>query len=297
MTLNSTTLSLSLPADFRSDDFLAFHGRDVESVAERCDDQSVTKAIMFQGQPLTLSFHFDQHRLSVHCEGKKAAVFPLQNIAEKMLGLDQGAAEFEAQFADHPEVGALLQQRPGLRVPQSATPFEALVWAIVGQQISVIVAINIRRRLILAANQQAPQNLFAFPDAQSLMALSDERLRETGLSRAKLIAIRALCAGILSGELPLDDWLQAPDAELISNQLLALKGIGPWTVNYALLRGFSWLDGSLHGDVAVRKNLGELLAHETTPDAKFTEQWLAQFSPWRALMAAHLWARANAAGY
>lgn len=297
MTLNSTTLILTLPDDFRRDDFLAFHRRDSEGVAERCDNQSVIKALMFERHPLTLSFHFDQTQLRVQCEGHNATEFPLQNVSEKMLGLDQGTAEFAAQFSDHPQAGLLLRERPGLRVPQSATPFEALVWAIVGQQISVIVAINIRRRLIQAANQGAAQNLLAFPDAATLMALSDERLRATGLSRAKLVAIRGLCEGVLSAELALDQWWQKPDAELISSRLLALKGIGPWTVNYALLRGFGWLDGSLHGDVAVRKNLGELLALATAPDAKFTEHWLAQFSPWRALMAAHLWARASSASY
>ncbi|PTY37711.1 hypothetical protein BGP77_14595 [Saccharospirillum sp. MSK14-1] len=297
MTLNSKTLELTLPDNFRRDDFIAFHSRDSHSVAERCDEQSVTKAVMHQHQPMTLGFHFDQSSLRVQCEGENAADFALQSVAETLLGLDQGTAEFEAQFSQHPEVGALLQQRPGLRVPQSATPFEALLWAIIGQQISVIVAINIRRRLIQAANQAAPNNLLAFPDVETVMALSDERLRETGLSRAKLMAVRALCDGIASGELPLDDWLHKPEAELIYQRLLALKGIGPWTVNYALLRGFNSLDGSLHGDVAVRKNLGELLALNSTPDAKFTEHWLAQFSPWRALMAAHLWARANAAGY
>lgn len=295
MTLNSKTLDIKLPDDFRRADFVAFHGRDAQQLAERCDEQSVAKATMHNGRPVTLQFHFKDGAVEVVADGDDD--FPLASTAERMLGLNQQSARFEARFADHPQLGPLLRQRPGLRVPQSASPFEALVWAIVGQQISVVVAINIRRRLIQAADQAAPHKLLAFPDAEAVMALNDDRLRETGLSRAKLAAIRVLCAGVLSDALPLDRWLESPDAEAISSQLLALKGIGPWTVNYALLRGFGWLDGSLHGDVAVRKNLGELLRLGATPDAAFTERWLSVFSPWRALVAAHLWARANAAGY
>lgn len=54
------------------------------------------------------------------------------------------------------------------------------------------------------------------------------------------------------------------------------------------MRGFAWLDGSLHGDAAVRRYLQVLLQQEHI-SPKQTEQWLAQFAPWRALAAAHLW--------
>lgn len=290
-------LVIDLPDNFQRAAFIAFHNRDSEAVAERCSDDSVTKAMLLNGEAITLQFQFESSQVFVETFG--AAIDPsvLTRLAQSMLGLNQGAETFEAHFLSHPELGPLLKQQSGLRVPQSATPFEALVWAIVGQQISVIVAINIRRRLIQAVNQSAPKNLLAFPDANAIAKLSDDELKSCGFSRAKIIAIRNLCAAVLSAEINLDVDTTTLDVDVLSAQLLALKGIGPWTVSYALLRGFDWLDGSLHGDVAVRKNLGELLALDATPDAPFTEQWLAQFSPWRALVAAHLWARANAAGY
>jgi len=90
--------------------------------------------------------------------------------------------------------------------------------------------------------------------------------------------------------LPLDDWLLLPNAELIRERLLAVRGIGPWTVDYVLLRGFGWLDGSLHGDAAVRRGLGRLLGQAAAPDEQAARSWLTPFSPWRALLAAHLWA-------
>jgi DNA-3-methyladenine glycosylase II len=80
-----------------------------------------------------------------------------------------------------------------------------------------------------------------------------------------------------------------PIAEM-EEKLLLVSGIGPWTVNYALLRGFGWLDGSLHGDVAVRRGLQTLRNDAEKVTADEAERWLAEFSPWRALVAAHLWA-------
>ncbi|WP_350305989.1 MULTISPECIES: hypothetical protein [Photorhabdus] len=45
----------------------------------------------------------------------------------------------------------------------------------------------------------------------------------------------------------------------LTHNLLAIKGIDMWTINYALLRGFNYLNGSLHGDVAVRRNIQRLI--------------------------------------
>jgi DNA-3-methyladenine glycosylase II len=57
------------------------------------------------------------------------------------------------------------------------------------------------------------------------------------------------------------------------------------------------LDGSLHGDVAVRRNLQLLLNTAEKPDEKTTQSWLATFSPWRALIAAHLWKMQKVEGF
>ena len=61
-------------------------------------------------------------------------------------------------------------------------------------------------------------------------------------------------------------------------------------MDYALLRGFARLDGSLHGDAAVRRQLQRLLGAEEKLTQPFVRDWLQPFAPWRALVAAHLWA-------
>lgn len=76
-----------------------------------------------------------------------------------------------------------------------------------------------------------------------------------------------------------------------------LLGIGPWTLNYTLLRGFGWLDGSLHGDVAVRRGLQLLLESDEKITEAEAQTWLVEFSPWRALVAAHLWAAKSTLAY
>ncbi|MCD2511550.1 DNA-3-methyladenine glycosylase family protein [Comamonas endophytica] len=285
---------LPLPTDFRSQDFLAFHARDREALAERVGPASLCKGLLWRGQPACLQMDFTPGAAQVQWQvapGQRTpAAQEVLPLVQRMLGLAQDVAAFEARWAAHPQLGPLIARQPGLRVPVTATPFEALAWAIMGQQISVAAALSLRRRVILAAGLRHESGLYCHPQAAQLLALGSERLRAAGLSQSKAQSLLAVSEAVQSGALPLDAWalLPQPPAAEIHAALLAIKGIGPWTVSYALLRGFGWLDGSLHGDVAVRRGIAQLLQADV--DQRRAQAWLAPFAPWRALVAAHLWA-------
>lgn len=285
----SVACTLTLPDDFRHADLLAFHGRDAQQVAERVCGPALEKGLLWAGAPACLRVESGPREvtatLSVDGPGAPPPAAELAERVAHLLGLSQPVAAFEAAYLGHAEIGPLLRRRPGLRVCQAATPFEALTWAITGQQISLHAAISLRRRLILAAGLRHSGGLACYPDAQRLAQLDMAELRRAGLSRSKAETLLDLSRAIVAGELSLaPDPASLPD---LAATLLARRGIGPWTVNYTLLRGFAWLDGSLHGDAAVRRGLQRLRGREVTP--RETERWLAPFSPWRALVAAHLW--------
>jgi DNA-3-methyladenine glycosylase II len=290
----TVTCTLALPADYRPEDILKFHRRDREAVAEQVTDSGLRKGLLWHGAPACLTVEFSGQRalgsLALASEPGPDAEAALRKMLTRMLGLDQSVARFEDAYRAHPVLGRLIAARPGLRVPVAASPFEALVWAIIGQQISVHAAISIRRRLILATGLQGPAPLYCHPDADRLATCSEDILRTAGLTATKAASVRAISIAAAEGRLPLEAWTTHFDAEEIANALLAVRGIGPWTLNYLLLRGYGWLDGSLHGDVAVRRSLQRLLGEATPIDATRTAAWLAQFSPWRALVGAHLWA-------
>ncbi|WP_137975040.1 DNA-3-methyladenine glycosylase [Pseudomonas sp. F(2018)] len=286
-------LALPLPADYRVGDLLNFHRRDAQAVAERVSEAGLDKGILWQGAPACLGMRFaaGQVRVTLEVDGVVAGdPAPLRTLAERMLGLTQPVAAFEAAQAGHPLLGGLIAANRGLRVPQSASPFEALSWAISGQQISLPVAISLRRKLVQLAGRAHSCGLICYPDAAAVAALDEDTLGRSGFSRAKSQCLLLLAREIVEGRLPLEDWLEDAPAELIGERLLALKGIGPWTVDYALLRGFARLDGSLHGDAAVRRQLQRLLGAEDKLSQPFVRDWLLPFAPWRALVAAHLWA-------
>lgn len=293
--------SLPLPLNYRPADMLSFHGRDSQSVSERILGNTLQKGMFWHGKPALLSISLQAGLARIDLQIDDAQPCPedapvLIALARRMLGLTQDIEQFEAAHGTHPVVGTMIRQQSGLRVPVCASPFEALSWAITGQQISLAAALSLRRKLIRQAGIRHSSGLYCYPDAYHLSGMDSDTFRLAGISQGKATALLSISHAVLEQRLPLDDWLHAP-AELfpdISAALRNIKGIGPWTVNYTLLRGYGWLDGSLHGDAAVRRAIRTLL--QSAPGLqtdelteKSAESWLQPFSPWRALLAAHLW--------
>lgn len=303
--------SITLPRNFRLADFLAFHQRDAQMLAEIVSERQLHKGIIWEGMPACITFDFAKKQVDaiLHIDtgqqkrDAEKIQCRLQQHAQHMLGLNQTINDFEKFIADHPQLNNLITRQSGLRIPQAATTFEALTWAIIGQQISVSAAVSMRRKFIQHTGLQHSSGIWCYPSAAQITALTEDNLRPLGFSQSKARTVIELGKMINSGNLPLDNWLhdywqgKPLASQAIYDALIKVRGIGPWTVNYTLLRGFGWLDGSLHGDVAVRRNLQLLLNTAEKPDEKTTQSWLATFSPWRALVAAHLWAMQKVDGF
>ncbi|MES2207945.1 MAG: 3-methyladenine DNA glycosylase 2 [Pseudomonadota bacterium] len=284
-----------LPANFQKNNFLDFHKRDSLMIAERIHENTLEKGFIWKNHPvcLTLTFHPQHINATVAIDGYHQEAADLEifkGLVHRMLGLHQPIETFELLYSNHPLLGPLIANNAGLRVPLTATPFEALTWAITGQQISVHAAVSIRRKLIQRTGLQHANGLWCYPSAHQLISFSEDEFRQLGYSLTKARTLLALSHSIEHKHLKLEEEINDQSVEKIRAQLLTIKGIGPWTINYALLRGFGWLDGSLHGDAAIRRHLQTLLGSDEKISEEQAKQWLAEFSPWRALVAAHVWA-------
>lgn len=284
-----SSFTLALPPHFSVPAFLDFHGRDQHAISEQVESNVLRKAVTLDGRPCLLALDFNQPG-QVRATARTLTRTALSRQTRAMLGLDQAVHTFEqAVTGQATPLGQLVDRQRGLRVPQSATPFEALSWAIIGQQISVSAATAIRRRFIQLAGQTRISGLHCYPDAAAVNQLDASALRSVGFSASKAETLLTVSQCCCEHALLPDALHSETDAQSTEQALLGIRGLGPWSVNYTLLRGYGYLDGSLHGDVAVQKALQQLLAMKARPTAKATRDWLAAFTPWRALVAAHLW--------
>ncbi|MGP9601270.1 Ada metal-binding domain-containing protein [Brachybacterium sp. AOP42-E1-35] len=202
-------------------------------------------------------------------------------LARRMLDLDADPHGIDAGLrAAMPALAPLLDARPGVRIPGTPSLSEALMWAIVGQQISTARA----RALIESATDLAGAELPASLHTGHVHRLSvspgeagaraEEWFRGPGARRRTL-------AGALTD--PPDPHLPLPE---LRNRLLAMPGIGPWTADYALLRGARAIDVAPQRDVAL---LAVARALELAEDFPALDAALLAASPWRSYAVMHLW--------
>ena len=173
-------------------------------------------------------------------------------------------------------------------MPLSADPFEALVWAIVGQQVNVGFAATCRARVVALVGVDAGAGLRAHPDARRIAALEPDELIPLQYSRRKAEYLVDAARAVRDGALDLDALGDATAAE-IDRSLSPLRGIGPWTVRYVLMRGYGFADCVPVGDAGLVNALRRMYALAERPGPQEQERLLEPFAPHRSLAAFHLW--------
>ena len=294
-------ISIPLPPGYRCADVLAFHSRDLDGVAEQVTGERIRKGVLMDGVAVLLDVTLTPGMAlcEVHADGAPAAptvatvamvamVAMVHEALHNILALRIDPAPFLALAWDDLLLGACARRNAGLRIVQSATIFEALTWAIIGQQINLPFAIALRRSFILQAGRQHSSGLWCYPEAAQVAALDAADLTGRKFSRSKADTLLRVARLIDNGELDLS---LPPDQ--LGQELLTIKGIGPWTVNYVLLRGYGYPDCSLHGDVAIRSAFQRLLHEDAKPDIARTQALLDCYRPHRTMAAACLWASLN----
>ena len=160
--------------------------------------------------------------------------------------------------------------------------FEALVDAIISQQISVKAADAIMARIRAALSDG-----LVTPD--TLMPFDVDKLRTLGLSPQKARYIRNLLEHIASGELDLVQ-LTMLDDEAVISKLVEVKGIGRWTAEMILIFSLERLDVLPVDDLGFVEGVREAYALPARPTRKEMLERGEQWRPYRTIATWYMWA-------
>jgi DNA-3-methyladenine glycosylase II len=238
--------------------------------------------------------------LAVTLAGAEAGSPAAQAAAERVVAGALGAAQpvrgFYGGFGDDPVIGAAIRDFRGLRVAGYPSLWEALVTAILAQQVNLFFAYDIRRELTETFGRKARfdgEAFHAFPTPASFGAETPARLRRFRLSDAKAKAILGLAEGF-AGRGLVEDEIAALDDEAAIERLTAFRGIGRWTAEIGLLRGLARPDIFPAGDLGVVKYLAQgLLGHRVKAKEDAMRRLAERWSPWRSLALVYGYAELN----
>ena len=275
---------LRLPAGYRVREILDFFGRDLKNVSEAVTSSGFRKCVLIGNQPASIAVQFTRGTARCEIDGDP---YEGHRVILRMLGLDADAAGFERQFAGDPLLGDLIQRQKGLRIPLSPDPWEALAWAIMGQQISLKIAVMLRSNLIEAAGLPHSSGLKAHPSAEIVANLTVEDLRALKFSASKAEYLLAAARAVEAGSIPLGSMRKLSSGHA-ARILGAIRGIGPWTIQYAFLRGIGFGDCLPSGDAGLAQGLARLRG--TRPAEPEIRTLMSPYAPWRSLATYHIWA-------
>lgn len=283
---NASSFELSLPPGYPLGYLRRVFTRDPHSLTDRFADDVYTTVARIREKPTLVTLRLSPEIVRV--EAPQGFAVNAHRIAVGILGLDQNAAAF-ARLARKLGLARLVAGRAELRVSQTTSLFDGLVWSIVGQQISFPFACVLKRRLVERAGEPVGDTgLYALPRPEAVAALSIDDLLPLQFSRQKADYLIAISRRIIEGALPLEN-LRGLSATRVERTLLAERGLGPWSVNYVMMRSLGFADCVPLGDTGVTSGLQSLLSLEERPDVDATRRLMAVFSPYRSLATTHLW--------
>ena len=203
------------------------------------------RVVSISGQPIELAVDQvasrDEPRLIVTTTPpvqSSSARRRIRTILDRLLGLHVDLAGWYRVAAGDTRLRSLAERFRGVKPPRFPSLFEALVNAFACQQLSLEVGLELLNRLSMSSGTKVRREgevHYGFPSARDIARAPASRLRALGFSRHKVQAMRDLARAITQCELNLEALDSASD-EAVRQQLLALRGVGRWTVEYVLLR-------------------------------------------------------------
>jgi AraC family transcriptional regulator of adaptative response / DNA-3-methyladenine glycosylase II len=185
-------------------------------------------------------------------------------------------------------LAALVAARPGLRVPGAWDPFELVMRAVLGQQITVVAAIGLAGKLVARYGERLQCDNATFDELTHVFP-RPERLADADLATLGMPGARAKALSSLAAAVAHDPNIFGPRSSLEEaiEQLRALPGIGEWTAQYIAMRALREPDAFPAADIGLMRAMADEKGARPTPRELLAraEQW----RPWRAYAAQHLW--------
>jgi 3-methyladenine DNA glycosylase/8-oxoguanine DNA glycosylase len=215
-----------------------------------------------------------------------------RRAARELFSLSHPLPEFYALVRRERVLAGTERRFRGLRLPRDANLYEAILHAILGQQLSVAAANTLKGRLLSATDSVLEVDgleLPLVPPPAALERLGERGLRGLGISGAKARSLLSLAARERVGAFEAGRFAGRP-AEWAIEALDAEPGIGRWTAENALLRGLGRRDLFVAGDLGLRAALDVYGALPRSAPELAARAWGDRYYPgWGSYATLYLW--------
>jgi len=256
------------------------------------DDVMVRKLVLFENNPVVFSVTYhNEIRIEILHNPQSVDHSLVRKYVESWFDLSRDLREFIKLAAKDQILSPLLIKYYGLRMVGIVDIFEALAWSVIGQQINLHFAYNMKSGLVKEYGLKLNFNdeeFYAFPNPEIIADLQIKDLLLLQFSRQKADYLIGIAKLLSEGKFQKTELESCTYPETIK-KLVAIRGIGPWSANYVAMRCLKKMEAFPIDDAGLQNALKNELGLDKKPDIKQIEELGISWNPWQAYATLYLW--------
>lgn len=290
-------LRLFVPEEFNFEENLKYLSRSSNECLFKIKDKRIYRALPIERETLIIevSGEFEDYitvRFLVNPSPQKSIRDSVGHYVLEWFDLERDLRPFYDIAKRDPLLDKAVESFYGLRNMGIPDLFEALCWGILGQQINLSYAYTLKRRLVESFGHCVEYEgeafwIFPIPENIATLTVSDlDGLRMTVKKCEFLIGVAQL---MVEGKLTKEQLLNTGNVKAAEKMLVKIRGIGPWTANYVLMRCLRFPSAFPIDDVGLHNAIKLLLGTEKKPTKDEILSFSSKWDGWESYATFYLW--------
>lgn len=258
----------------------------------------VYKGLRLNGIPLLIRIFGEENRgggLRIHVHGADidaAMATDIEEHVRQWFDLERDLAPFNALAERDELLRRHVRRYSGLRMLGNPSLYESLCWAIIGQQITASFAFQLKQRVVRTFGESVlfeGERYYLFPGPEVVANLTIRDMTELKLSQKKAEYLIEVARQTVEGSLTKDQLLAMESIEQAVKRLTAIRGVGAWTANYAVMLCLRDPQAFPIADVGLHRAIQHTLGLARKPTLEEIRRYAVSWEGWEAYATFYLW--------
>ncbi|MBS4175312.1 DNA-3-methyladenine glycosylase [Bacillus sp. FJAT-49736] len=290
-----TYLDIFPPKEFNFEECLVYLGRSEQEALHQIKNQEVYKLLKINHQLILFKIRKSIHSLRIEFPNGAPSENIRRQVADyvwEWFDLDTDLTNFYIMSQSDKILEPIVQKYSGLRIMGIPDLFEALVWAIIGQQINLTFAYTLKKRFVEQFGESLSfegEIYWVHPTFQKIASLEVEDLRGLQFTMRKAEYVIGIAEAMTSGELSKEALLKNQDFQAMHKSLTAIRGVGAWTADYVLMKCLHHPAAFPIADVGLHNALRLQLRLNRKPSIEEIREIAINWEGWQAYATFYLW--------
>lgn len=291
-----TQYEISVPKYFSWQAILGYLSRNPTEVMYQVVGDKVRRAFEYHQQKYLIEIAYQNSRLIISILNQVTDSTPItRNILpfiRDWFDLDTDLTDFYVVAGHDDILHSLVDKFAGLRLVGMPDFYEAITWGILGQEINLGYTYTLKRRFTERFGESLTyqgQHYWIYPQPDVVAQSSPDELLQLGLTHRKVEYLLGVSAKIAKHEISKDDYQKYANAGQAEKAMTKLRGIGPWTANYVLMRCLRMGDAFPMADIGLLNGIKKIQGLSGKPDRQYLLKLKSRWGRWASYATFYIW--------